>query len=185
VSFHAVVAALDIAKLDPGAKFLLVVLGSYANTDNTLWPSQDRLASDTCMSPRTIRTHLTTLEERLLIKREHRRVGNRQTSDLITLLFVPAKSATTSGFEAAKSASSGGKKRHSEVANIATKPVIEPIIEPVTRAREAVRSPHESGEQPTAPAANEDRAQIAAAMKSLTVELAAARRPPQPRRIAR
>lgn len=138
MSFHAVVAALEVQNIDPMAKFVLVVLGSYANTDNTLWPSQVTLAADTCMSERSIRNHLTTLSEMGLIKRAHRRVGQRRTSDMITLLFVPARSAAREVSEPANGVVSTGKARHSEPANPAAKPVIEPKIEPLVRAKPLV-----------------------------------------------
>lgn len=120
-------AALEIQDLDPGEKFLLVVLGSYANTDNTLWPSQATLSHDTCMGERTVRRHLASLETRLLIERKHRGRGDRRTSDMITLLYLPAKLAA---ILPAKNDRPTGQKRPKHAANLAGKPVIEPIIEP-------------------------------------------------------
>jgi DNA-binding transcriptional MocR family regulator len=162
VSFYAVVESLRIQDLDPGAKFVLVVLSSYASDENRAWPSQETLAFDTCMSPRSIRTHLTTLEARGLIKRDHRRLGNRRTSDVISLLFVPAKSATRPPVDAAKSVRSSGKKRHSDAANIAANPIIEPRKE-ITRASAL---PFE-GQRPTRPASKSERLAIAADFRQL------------------
>ena len=136
MSFYAVTAALKLKGLDVGEKFLLVVLGSYANTDNTLWPSQKTLSADTSIAERTIRTHLTSLERKGLIRKEHRSVAGRRTSDFITLLFLPAESAT-SAKPPAKSAKTTGRLAHKPPAKSAAKPIIEPRIE-LTRAKPLV-----------------------------------------------
>ena len=74
--------------------WLLIVLANYANTDCQCWPSQETLAEDTELSERTIITALKELEVGGLIQREQRRdKGGHRLSDLITLLFLPARDA--------------------------------------------------------------------------------------------
>lgn len=138
MSFYAVTAALKLKGLDVGEKFLLVVLGSYANTDNTLWPSQKTLATDTSIAERTIRSHLASLERKGLIKKAHRSVAGRRTSDLITLLFLPADLAASESIPPATTAKTTGRLASKPPADLAAKSVIEPIIEPITRAKPLV-----------------------------------------------
>lgn len=137
MSFRAVLAAIDVhdTRLEVGEKFLLVVLGSYAGADQTLYPAQSTLAGDLGCSERSVRTYLTKLEALGYIRRGKRRVGNRQTSDLITLLFEAATVAARWGVQAATDDASGGNQRPFEAATVADEPVIEPRTN--SSAREA------------------------------------------------
>lgn len=141
MSFRAVLAAIDVQddRLEMGEKFLLVVLGSYAGPDRTLFPSQATLAKDLSCTDRSIRAYLARLEGFGYITRVKRRVGNRQTSDLITLQFEAEKVSARWGVQAETNDASGGKRRHSEAETISDEPVIEPIIEP---SRERSRDGH-------------------------------------------
>ena len=94
MSIQAINAALDVHDIGPTRKWLLIVLANYANTDCQCWPSQETLAEDTELSERTIITALKELEVGGLIQREQRRdKGGHRLSDLITLLFLPARDA--------------------------------------------------------------------------------------------
>ena len=94
MSIQASNAALDVHDIGPTRKWLLIVLANYANTDCQCWPSQETLAEDTELSERTIITALKELEVGGLIQREQRRdKGGHRLSDLITLLFLPARDA--------------------------------------------------------------------------------------------
>ncbi len=183
MSFRAVLAAIDIQddRLETGEKFLLVVLGSYAGPDKSLFPSQSTLARDLSCSDRSVRAYLAKLEQLGYIKREKRRVGNRQTSDRITLVFEAETVSARWGKKASEAETndaSGGNQRPSEAETISYEPVIEPRIEPKTRERESqptlvlVDSQAPSGSQHEDPS----RAEAARAMKALAAEIGKARR---------
>ena len=142
MSFRAVLAAIDVQddRLEMGEKFLLVVLGSYAGPDKTLFPSQSTLAKDLSCTDRSIRAYLARLEKFGFIKRTKRRVGNRQTSDLIVLQFEAETVSARWGkqaVEAETNVASGGKRRPFEAEINSDEPIIEPRRE-LTRAKPLV-----------------------------------------------
>ena len=78
----------------PGRKAVLMVLAEYADENDSCYPSQALIADATEQSERTVRTQLAELEQRGLIRREHRGGnGTGRTSDRYFLLRQPAKSA--------------------------------------------------------------------------------------------
>lgn len=95
MSFHAAAAAIDLVNVTATEKLILIILGSYADEGNRLWASQVTLSEKSRLSERTVRTTLATLEEREFIVREARYAKGERSSDLITLNFVPAKTAGT------------------------------------------------------------------------------------------
>lgn len=86
MSVQAITHALAVKGLGPSEKLLLLVLANYADEHNRCWPSQSRLAEDTGLTDRTIRTVLASLEAKGLLSRvtRNRRDGSRGT-DVITL----------------------------------------------------------------------------------------------------
>jgi predicted transcriptional regulator len=72
MSVQAISWALNVSTGDTGAKCLLLALANYADENGECWPSQERLARDTELTDRTVRTKLKLLEECGLIRREHR-----------------------------------------------------------------------------------------------------------------
>ena len=71
----------------PTKKSVLLALADYADTDWSTFAGQDRIAAETELSVRTVRTALADLEEAGLITRRirHRRRGRGRTSDYTTL----------------------------------------------------------------------------------------------------
>lgn len=88
MSLKAMTCAMALRGVTASEKLLLLALANYADEDMTCFPSQKRLAEDACLSPRTVLSLLSDLEERRMISRErrHRSDGSR-TSDSITLHF--------------------------------------------------------------------------------------------------
>ena len=64
--------------LSCGAKFVLVALADFADHEWSCFPSQERLASMTGQSVRTVHTHLKTLTELGYVTREPRRGASGQ-----------------------------------------------------------------------------------------------------------
>lgn len=64
------------------AKFVLVCLANRVNSEGHCWTSQKRLARDTSQSDRSVREHLSTLEELdLLTRTQRRRKDGTRASD--------------------------------------------------------------------------------------------------------
>lgn len=85
------------AEVDSSAE-RLVLLNLARRADNqtwTCWPSQTKIATDCCLSERTVRTVLSVLEKRGLIHRTSRFNKGRKTSDRIAL-FPPQSPAEDS-----------------------------------------------------------------------------------------
>ena len=55
-------------ELPPGEKLLLLVLRVRQGSNDSCWPSQETLAGDTGLTPRSIRSHTVSLEARGLLK---------------------------------------------------------------------------------------------------------------------
>lgn len=89
MSIHAVSSAIAIRGVTPTEKLLLIALANYADEEFRCFPSQRRLAEETCLSERTIRTALATLEASGMISRAERwRADRSRASDLVTLKFA-------------------------------------------------------------------------------------------------
>lgn len=88
MSVQAITCALALRGVTASEKLLLLALANYADENMRCWPSQKRLAADTCLSERTVRTLLAAMEGRKLLSREEqrRRDGSR-SSDVVTLHF--------------------------------------------------------------------------------------------------
>lgn len=88
MSVQAITAAMAIRNASPSEKLLLLVLANYADEHMRCWPSQRRLADDTCLTDRTIRKLLSDLEQRGIITRtERQRDDGSRASDVIHLRF--------------------------------------------------------------------------------------------------
>jgi hypothetical protein len=98
VSVKALTCAMALRGVSPSEKLLLLALANYADENMQCYPSQRRLAEDTCLSDRTIRTLLCGLEERRIISRQERqRRDNSRATDLVTLHFFGGVAEATSG----------------------------------------------------------------------------------------
>lgn len=84
--------------LSPGAKLVLWHLADRHNPDHGCFPKQARLAADCEMARSTLNTHLATLEERGLIRREkrHHPQAKTQMSTRYVFAFEPSFGAQTS-----------------------------------------------------------------------------------------
>lgn len=87
MSVLAIGAAIALRGVTPSEKLLLLVLANYANPETgECYPSQRRLADDTGLTDRTIRTVFKALEDKGLVDRsERRRDDGSRRSDVIVL----------------------------------------------------------------------------------------------------
>lgn len=146
MSFEAMTWAVKQTTGDPASKLVLMILANYAGADGSCWPGQDTIARLSECCERSVRTHLTHLEEAGLMRRvERRRSDGRRNSDMIVLCMKAEEEVENENkSQPAKSAGSEiptGKVRHanrqsttSQPANLAgiykDEPIIEPISEP-------------------------------------------------------
>lgn len=74
-------------KIRPSSvKFTLVALANYADEEALCYPSQRRIAEDTCQSDRSVRSALAVLEERgYIVRTKRRRKDGSFTADSFTL----------------------------------------------------------------------------------------------------
>jgi len=76
------------------AKSVLVAIANYADENGQCWPSQGRIASDTELTDRSVRTAMALLEENGFINRvERRRPDGSRATDTISLIMQPEKSS--------------------------------------------------------------------------------------------
>jgi hypothetical protein len=90
--------AMALRGVSPSEKLLLLALANYADENMKCYPSQRRLADDTCLSDRTIRSLLAALEARQMLSRTQRsRPDGSRSTDIITLQFAGKIVAESSG----------------------------------------------------------------------------------------
>lgn len=76
------------------AKSVLVAIANYADENGQCWPSQGRIAADTELTDRSVRTAMALLEEKGFIRRvERRRPDGSRATDTIILITQPEKSS--------------------------------------------------------------------------------------------
>ncbi len=94
MSVGAIAWAMKMRVGSPTLKAVLIAVGNYADEDGCCWPSQARLARDTELSERAVRTSLAELEKRGILARQERprRADKTRQSDLIRLVFQCSES---------------------------------------------------------------------------------------------
>lgn len=94
MSVHALTWAFGLDDVSTGEKLTLLALANFADADGVCFPSQERIASDTCQGVRTVRRHLEALISRGILQKNHRqRENGSRTSDEYLLNTQPAKLA--------------------------------------------------------------------------------------------
>lgn len=179
MSFQGQNAARDLPGLRAAEKLVLIIIGSYADPQNQCFMSQETIANEAGLTVRTVHTMMKKFEAKGLLKRKPRYSRGSRSTDLVTLLFIPERIASTKeGSYRKKGASHTGKTPPLIPERIAEEPSIEPIKEPY--AREARERPSASPRalmkerKPRDPA---ERSKIAAEMRALADKMAAGNSP--------
>lgn len=80
----------DYTPLKPGEKLVLLCLAEHENAEHGYsYPSQERIADRTCLSVRSVRTHLVELERLGVIAVEKRRSKQGRWLRNVYILAVP------------------------------------------------------------------------------------------------
>lgn len=163
MSFQAQTDACALRGLKPLDKYLLMTLANYADADGSCFPSQSRLADDTGLSERSVRSHLDALEEQgLIVRTARRRADGSRASDRIILSISNRKELPVGGSATGTSCRGVGQEvpgGGAGAAGLTTfEPVIEPINEPITLNAPATRECDQVLDQPLAESPKAKRA---------------------------
>lgn len=137
MSYQATNWAMKQRDMKPATKTVLLCLADRHNPDNGCFPSQKRIATDACMSERSVRTHLAELEAMGHLRRV-KGTGGRLKRAATRYVF-----SFEEGFEAVDNSADRAKSRRQKCAksrrqNLPPNTVREPLKE--EDAREAADS---------------------------------------------
>jgi biotin operon repressor len=151
MSIQAVGWALAQNISPSSAKFVLVAIANYADENCRCWPSQQRLANDTSLTERSIRSAIIALEELGYVKRvERRRQDGSRAADLIEIIGLNPQPEKSSGGVENPSEPTGNnfrtnrKSTADQPENISGLTTFEPSKnhqEPLARARDLIPDP--------------------------------------------
>ena len=85
MSYRAMDLVYDMEVADPVAKFVLLTIAKHADEKMQCFPSMDRLASLTGLSPRTVQRKITALRKDGFLSVSNRSVGGKRTSNYYTI----------------------------------------------------------------------------------------------------
>ena len=85
MSYRAMDLVYDMEVADPVAKFVLLTIAKHADEKMQRFPSMDRLASLTGLSPRTVQRKITALRKDGFLSVSNRSVGGKRTSNYYTI----------------------------------------------------------------------------------------------------
>ena len=85
MSYRAMDLVYDMKVTDPVAKFVLLTIAKHADERMQCFPSMDRLASLTGLSPRTVQRKVTALRKDGFLCVSNRSVGGKRTSNYYTI----------------------------------------------------------------------------------------------------
>ena len=85
MSYRAMDLVYDMEVADPVAKFVLLTIAKHADEKMQCFPSMDRLASLTGLSPRTVQRKVNALRKDGFLSVSNRSVGGKRTSNYYTI----------------------------------------------------------------------------------------------------
>lgn len=132
MSFHAASAVLRWKAPTPNAKFVMLIIASYANEQGQCWPSVSRISEETGLSDKTIRVAIKLLVgSGVITKTERRRQNGSKTSDEFVIMLdgLQAVAATASQLASGNS----GVRKRSQLpdplrSNLSVEPKEPPIV---------------------------------------------------------
>ena len=85
MSMNLMAKAMNIKVGNPLRKLVLIKLADNANDNGECWPSYQHVADQCEVSRSTVKSHIRALEEMGLLKREFRRKGELNQSNVFYL----------------------------------------------------------------------------------------------------
>ncbi|EFH5638040.1 helix-turn-helix domain-containing protein [Escherichia coli] len=134
MSMNLMAKAMNIKVGNPLRKLVLIKLADNANDNGECWPSYQHVADQCEVSRSTVKSHIRALEEMGLLKREFRRKGELNQSNVFYLTLDNAQQIQpeSGGAGAALGGGAGAAPR--------TYHSFEPVNEPKNTMSESVRT---------------------------------------------
>ena len=136
------VKAMSISVGNPLRKLVLLKLADNANDNGECWPSYQHIADQCEIARSTVKSHIRELEKAGLLKREYRKEGELNKSNVFHLTLDgaadnPVGRKITEGGAADNSPEAadnlGGGAADNPITSNSFEPVKEPVIEPTAR----------------------------------------------------
>ena len=129
MSFRYLAWAQSAKTGSPTSKAILLAICSVVNDEGIGWPSQQRIADDSELSIRTVKSAMIKLETSGIISRQRRyREGGYRTSDLIQVHQEPEILGATQSPETPAPEILGASVSNLRCDSCLAEPVIEPVI---------------------------------------------------------
>ncbi|HCC1020342.1 TPA: helix-turn-helix domain-containing protein [Salmonella enterica subsp. enterica serovar Paratyphi C] len=134
MSMNLMAKAMSIKVGNPLRKLVLIKLADNANDEGECWPSYQHIADQCEVSRSTVKSHIRALEDMGLLKREFRRKGELNQSNVFYLTLDNAQqTAPESGGAGADRGGAGAAPR--------TYHSFEPVKEPLGRKKKPSSMP--------------------------------------------
>lgn len=141
MSMNLMVKAMNIKVGNPLRKLVLIKLADNANDNGECWPSYQHVADQCEVSRTTVKSHIRALEEMGLLKREFRRKGELNQSNVFYLTLDNAQQIQPeSGGAGAARGGAGAALGGGAGAAPRTYHSFEPVNEPKNTMSESVRT---------------------------------------------
>ncbi|MCY2214420.1 helix-turn-helix domain-containing protein [Klebsiella pneumoniae] len=150
MSMELMVKAMKLKVGNPLRKLVLLKLADNANDQGECWPSYQHIADQCEIGRSTVKSHVRALEEMGMLRREYRRNGDQNQSNLFHLRLDEKeyKQPSKSGAGAARGGGAGAAPRISH----SFEPVNEPVNEPNSIGTSAkAAEPSRTGKQDYSP----------------------------------
>ncbi|QOI04583.1 helix-turn-helix domain-containing protein [Pseudomonas savastanoi] len=150
MSMELMVKAMKTRVGNPLRKLVLIKLADNANDMGECWPSYQHIADQCEIGRSTVKVHIRELEKSGLLRREFRRKGELNQSNLFHLSLNSGAGAALPGAGDNPGGGAGAAPRTSH----SFEPVIEPVKEPVADAPSRKKTKAEKFDPLTAKPAN-------------------------------
>ncbi|WP_073850046.1 helix-turn-helix domain-containing protein [Escherichia coli] len=140
MSMNLMAKAMNIKVGNPLRKLILIKLADNANDNGECWPSYQHVADQCEVSRSTVKSHIRALEEMGLLKRECRRKGELNQSNVFYLTLDNAQQIPPESGGAGAARGGAGAARGGAGAAPRTYHSFEPVNEPKNIMFEHVRT---------------------------------------------
>ncbi|HDC7268373.1 TPA: helix-turn-helix domain-containing protein [Escherichia coli] len=140
MSMNLMAKAMNIKVGNPLRKLVLIKLADNANDNGECWPSYQHVADQCEVSRSTVKSHIRALEEMGLLKREFRRKGELNQSNVFYLTLDNAQQIQPESGGAGADRGGAGADRGGAGADPRTYHSFEPVKEPKNIMFERVRT---------------------------------------------
>lgn len=141
MSMNLMAKAMSIKVGNPLRKLVLIKLADNANDEGECWPSYQHIADQCEVSRSTVKSHIRALEDMGLLKREFRRKGELNQSNVFYLTLDNAQQIPPESGGAGADLGGAGADRGGAGADPRTYHSFEPVKEPLERKKKPSSMP--------------------------------------------